>query len=279
MFTTDQYLAALIALKSQKQTMALSNGFEMLKAHYRSAGRLISATRLSEAIGMGDKGPIVGNSQYGKFAHRIANELNFEPEERYPDESPVWTYTLGEAHRCKDRYGHFQWIMRPALAEAMERLGLVEPVLEHDALDDLAAMEDVANALTEKTRMSYQKARIGQGIFRENLISFWGECAVTGCKHMDLLVASHIKPWRTCEAHEAIDMPNGLLLSPNLDRAFDKGFITFEFDGRIRLSPQLKPETAALLGIGDTMHLRKELFDRHHYYLKYHHSWVFRKKA
>lgn len=50
MFTTDQYLAALIALKSQKQTMALSNGFEMLKAHYRSAGRLISATRLSVVV-------------------------------------------------------------------------------------------------------------------------------------------------------------------------------------------------------------------------------------
>lgn len=279
MFTTDQYLAALIALKSQKQTTALSHGFEMLRAHYRSTGRQISATRLSEAVGMGYKGPIVGNSQYGKFAHRIANELSFEPEERYPDGTPVWTYTLGEAHKYKDRYGHFQWIMRPALAEAMERLGLVEPVLEHDALDDLAAMEEVANALTEKARMSYQKARIGQGIFRENLISFWGECAVTGCKHMDLLVASHIKPWRTCEAHEAIDMPNGLLLSPNLDRAFDKGFITFEFGGRIRLSPQLKPETAALLGIGDTMHLRKELFDRHHYYLKYHHSSVFREKA
>ncbi|WP_454834241.1 HNH endonuclease [Pseudomonas lini] len=279
MFSADQYMAALMELGNQKQTVALSNGFEMLKAHYRSAGRLISATRLSEAVGMRDKGPVVGNAQYGKFAHRIANELNFKPEERYPDGTPVWTYTLGDAHQYKDRYGHFQWIMRPALAEAMEKLDLVEPVIEHDALDDLAAMEEVANALTEKARMTYQKARIGQGLFRENLIKFWGECAVTGCKHLDLLVASHIKPWRNCEVHEAHDMPNGLLLSPNLDRAFDKGLITFEFDGRIRLSPQLKPETAALLGITDTMRLRKKLFDRHHVYLEHHHSKVFRKTA
>lgn len=279
MFSADQYMAALIGLSHQKQTVTLSNGFAMLKAHYRSAGRLISATRLSKVAGMEDKGAVVGNGQYGKFAHCIADELNYEPEERYPDGTPVWTYTLGDAHQYKDRFGHFQWIMRPALAEAMEKLGLVEPVVEHDALEDLAAMEEVANALTEKARLTYQKARIGQGLFREILINFWGGCAVTGCEHLDLLVASHIKPWRNCEVYEAHDMPNGLLLSPNLDRAFDKGLITFEFDGRIRLSPQLKPETAVHLGIADTMHLRKELFDRHHYYLEYHHSKVFRKTA
>lgn len=279
MFSADQYMAALIKLSNQEQTLELSNGFEMLKAHYRSSARLISATRLSEAVGMGDKGPIVGNGQYGKFAHRIANVLNFEPVERYPDGTPIWTYTLGDAHQQKDRYGHFQWIMRPALAQAMEQMRLVEPIVEHDALDDLATMHEVAMSLTEKHRMTYQKARIGQGQYRENLINYWGGCAITGCKLHNVLIASHIRPWRECNVDQAVDMTNGLLLTPNLDKAFNDGFITFELDGRIRLSPQLKPEIAALLGITNTMRLRKEPTSYHQTYLEHHHAEVFRKTA
>lgn len=118
-----------------------------------------------------------------------------------------------------------------------------------------------------------------QGQFRDNLVNYWRGCAVTGCKQLDLLIASHIKPWRDCEVHEATDMPNGLLLSPGLDKAFDYGYITFELDGKIRLSPQLKPETAAVLGIHPEMRIEKGLTDRHTQYLEHHHSKVFRKTA
>jgi predicted restriction endonuclease len=42
-----------------------------------------------------------------------------------------------------------------------------------------------------------------------------------------LLIASHIKPWAKCDGNEKVDVYNGFLLSPNFDRLFDQGFITF----------------------------------------------------
>ena len=40
-----------------------------------------------------------------------------------------------------------------------------------------------------------------------------------------ILIASHIKPWRVSNNNERLDVYNGLLLLPNLDKLFDKGYI------------------------------------------------------
>jgi hypothetical protein len=50
--------------------------------------------------------------------------------------------------------------------------------------------------LSSKDKESVIKARIGQGIFRVNVIDYWLHCALTGCSQLDVLVASHIKPWK-----------------------------------------------------------------------------------
>jgi putative restriction endonuclease len=41
------------------------------------------------------------------------------------------------------------------------------------------------------------------------------------------LIASHIKPWCECDNAERLDGNNGLLLSPHIDKLFDRGWITF----------------------------------------------------
>ena len=51
------------------------------------------------------------------------------------------------------------------------------------------------------------------------------QCIVTGIDIHELLVASHIKPWRVCDNKERIDTENGLLLSLSMDRLFDGGLI------------------------------------------------------
>lgn len=276
MITVEQYKQALAELAND-QSKLMQNGFAMLKANYRSPGRLISATRLSQAADESYTGHGPANIQYGHFARLIASLLKYTPDVVANDD-PRWTYTLCTAHEHKDRNGHFQWILRPEVAEAMESLGMVDPIETHDALDDLQAMEEVASALSEKERSTYQKARIGQGQYRERLINYWGGCAVTGSQMHELLIASHMKPWRECNVQEAVDMPNGLLLAPNLDAVFDQGFITFDDNGQIILSPQLKPSNASLLGIAEDMCLRKELTDYHLPYLQYHRDNVFRSK-
>ncbi len=72
------------------------------------------------------------------------------------------------------------------------------------------------------------KARKGQGKFRHNVEQFESKCRITGLADKRLLIASHIKPWRVCEAAaERLDGANGLLLAPHIDRLFDLGLLTF----------------------------------------------------
>ena len=124
-------------------------------------------------------------------------------------------------------------------------------------------------------REAIVKARIGQGPFRQRLIRYWSECAVTGCREVSLLVASHIKPWSKSSLPERTDLYNGLLLSPSLDAAFDAGYITFDSSGSIMISDLLSVEDADALGIYARMRLCR-VEAKHEEYLKYHREQVFK---
>lgn len=140
-----------------------------------------------------------------------------------------------------------------------------------DVQDDLdQIMSDPSTTTTEKTALI--KSRIGQGTFRDKVLQHWTCCAATGFSDTSLLVASHIKPWKTSTNSERLDQWNGLLLSPNLDKAFDKGFITFETSGGIRLSPLFID--ADKLGITPLM--RIELKPEHEKYMEHHRAEVFK---
>ena len=129
--------------------------------------------------------------------------------------------------------------------------------------------------LAFKDRESVVKSRIGQGLYRDNLIRFWGECAVTGCKQIDLLIASHIKPWKDSDVFECRDHFNGLLLSPNLDSCFDKGFISFNNKGHLLLSKEFCAGEARKLGVHQDLKLSK-ITTQHQVYLAYHRKNIFR---
>ena len=130
--------------------------------------------------------------------------------------------------------------------------------------------QDKKLSQTEKSIMI--NTRMGQGIFRKQLIEMWKGCSVTGYKNTQMLVASHIKPWRDANNDERLDKFNGLLLLANLDKAFDLGFISFENSGKVLVSKQLeKPD---VLGITEQMsfHVNRE----HEKYLKHHRMTLFK---
>lgn len=77
------------------------------------------------------------------------------------------------------------------------------------------------------------EARYGQGIFRANVEKTENKCRLTDVNDKRVLIASHIKPWRKSTDDEKLDGNNGLLLSPHVDKLFDKGWITFTDDGKI----------------------------------------------
>jgi len=141
-------------------------------------------------------------------------------------------------------------------------------------LDDL---EERATLTAPKTteRRALVQSRIGQGLFRENLIRRWnGRCAVTGLDLVAVLRASHIKPWRDCNNAERLDTYNGLLLSPSYDAAFDAGLITFDDAGGLIVSAQLTPERSARLGLSTSARI-PGLADQNRRYLAHHRANVF----
>ena len=85
------------------------------------------------------------------------------------------------------------------------------------------------------------KVRVGQYFFRMSVLTAYGNtCCITGMKKPDLLIASHIKPWKASDSKtERTNPRNGLCLNALHDKAFDRGFITLDNDYRIIISSRL----------------------------------------
>lgn len=117
-------------------------------------------------------------------------------------------------------------------------------------------LDDGSFSDTEKDAIV--KQRVGHGWFRDQLVKRWGGCAVTPCPESSVLIASHIVPWSRCRTKaERLSPANGLLLSPNLDKLFDRGLITFDENCRIVFSSKLPPGVANALNVDDQMRLRR----------------------
>ncbi|MCR5076902.1 MAG: HNH endonuclease [Prevotella sp.] len=131
---------------------------------------------------------------------------------------------------------------------------------------------DSSISVTERTAII--QARVGQGLFRSRLIEYWHGCSVSACTFLPILMASHIKPWKDCRNEERLDVYNGLLLLPNFDRLFDKGYISFKDNGTVICSPLLKAEDKAVLNLTPSLQLN-HLTRKHQLYLSYHRDMVF----
>jgi hypothetical protein len=164
---------------------------------------------------------------------------------------------------------------------------LTFPVL-NELLDDLVEKKVSADFQLEDTvRKSVVQARRGQGKFRSNVEAVERACRLTGISNPTLLIASHIKPWRLCSsADERLDGMNGLLLTPDADLLFDRGFISFGNGGEVMVSPRVDREDLRRLGFrqlawdqfgfGEVTPWQTEAFAAAQCnYLSYHRSEIF----
>lgn len=135
----------------------------------------------------------------------------------------------------------------------------------------LSEIKKVQNdsVLSTTEREAIIKARVGQGLFRKKLIEYWQGCSISTFSHYDLLIASHIMPWKEANNRQRLDVFNGLLLLPNYDKLFDKGYISFQDNGRIIYSRYIDDSDRRLLNMDNSIHLVR-LEDEHKKYLKYH---------
>ena len=122
---------------------------------------------------------------------------------------------------------------------------------------------------TEKLRLI--KSRVGQGVYRKNLIKVEEKCRVTGLSDSSYLIASHIKPWGHSNDNEKLDGNNGLLLSPHIDKLFDQGYISFSNNGDLIISSKINPDTLSLWNIDKVLNVGG-FNKQQEEYLEYHRS-------
>lgn len=132
--------------------------------------------------------------------------------------------------------------------------------------------------LADTERRALILARRGQGRFRENVQTIERACRVTKVDKLEHLIASHARPWRDCETHEQrLDGENGLLLTPTIDHLFDKGFISFDNNGDLLISPVADIASLQRMGVATSSKTNVGKFSEgQRHYLAYHRENVLR---
>ena len=139
-----------------------------------------------------------------------------------------------------------------------------------------AELEKGAILTTEVERLV--KQRVGQDIFRESLMDYWGgACAVTGIAVPELLRASHAKAWAECATDaERLNVYNGFLLCAHLDALFDRHLMTFTDSGEVLFATVIDDAIRTRLGLTGALTLRW-LAPEHREFLAWHRArcpWV-----
>ena len=155
------------------------------------------------------------------------------------------------------------------------KLQIPAVVLDDIAFDDVE-QEFISNAtLPETEKATMVLARRGQGEFRSRVQLVEKACRVTQVSSSELLIASHIKPWRLSDNQEKLDGNNGLFLSPHVDKLFDKGLISFTRKGKMLVSPQLSPEVLEYWAINPSTNYGRFNADQS-YFLEHHNTQEFK---
>lgn len=142
--------------------------------------------------------------------------------------------------------------------------------------EEIKNIENDAN-ITTPERETIIKSRIGQGKYREELLKDCPYCPITMVNDERLLIASHIKPWVESNNFEKTDPKNGFMFTPTYDKLFDRGFISFENDGTMLVSPWISPMNQKRLDIFNGKKIKMLPTTGREAYLFYHRECVFKK--
>lgn len=126
-----------------------------------------------------------------------------------------------------------------------------------------------ADERTGESRIGASSYRVGHQKFRQEVLELWDSaCAISMVRNNALLTASHILPWTQSSAKEKVDKFNGLPLTPNFDKLFDRGFISFSDNGSILISDKVDSESLKAMGVKSSIQIK--LKEKNKKYLKRH---------
>ena len=131
-------------------------------------------------------------------------------------------------------------------------------------------------------RVTTIRQRVNQTFFRTVVLNSYGnKCCITGISIPELLVASHIMPWKDSSETERTNPRNGLCLNSLHDKAFDKGLITITTDYRILVSNKIKSSIPSkilkeyFIDLNNTKISLPDKFLPDKHFLEYHNDEIF----
>ena len=107
------YKAALFAVRPTESEHAL------LRVHAKAPKQSMTMRELAR-LALRSDSPGAANLGYGKFAHRVAQQLNWEPDRR-KDGKAIWMSAIAEDWHPHD--GEWEMVMIRSLGLALEQLG------------------------------------------------------------------------------------------------------------------------------------------------------------
>ncbi|KAA0975701.1 HNH endonuclease [Pseudomonas sp. ANT_H12B] len=156
--------------------------------------------------------------------------------------------------------------------EAISRIEELADQIE----DDVAEQEILKSHRQPTEKDQLVRARQGQGVFRQRVMSVEGRCRVTGVADERFLIASHIKPWRVSDDQERLDGENGFLLAPHIDKLFDKGWVSFTEEGQLLVAVEALKVLNAW-NIGPDIDVGR-FTQKQSQFLSHHRQYVFKLK-
>ena len=192
---------------------------EMLRAHYAAPGRTATMATLAHHVGYPNHSS--ANLHYGGLAKALADAGEFPLPERDFGLSAIATWEYSP----RDYSGHFAFTMRPALAAALEELGLARGARaprESQRPEDYLEGELRKRFLTERTREKRARHDKIQDHLRQGLPL---RCAVPGCafdfgatygeRGRGFIEVHHLRPLAAFSGVRRVKLSELALVCPN----------------------------------------------------------------
>jgi 5-methylcytosine-specific restriction enzyme A len=156
---------------------------------------------------------------------------------------------------------------------------VLEPILAEVAIPNWVS-DAFPNVVGPTSKSAIVQVRTQQSLFRKRVADFEKGCRLTNICDLRFLRASHVKPWSKCDSDaERIDGNNGLLLCPQGDLLFDRGWITFDEKGGLVRAAELPADVVSKIGLNLRPGRRcGEFRPEQQNYMDFHRSEIFGKK-
>lgn len=167
-----------------------------------------------------------------------------------------------------------------AIESSLAIKNIQQDKLTEDSENTSSSNEEESEDYSAENQTVTSSRRIGQNFFRKSVLSAYGyRCCISGLSVPQLLVASHIIPWRA-DPENRLNPRNGLSLSTIHDKAFDIGIIAIADDMTILVSEKITQVNdhffqEAILDFKGKPIAKPEKFRPHTKFLEYHRKHIF----